>query len=76
MPACTLGNQAATLSPFLHYSVGTTTSQIVDVFNAHLQLKISEGGLTEMWHRLAQTLKPWYEQIWQTCKDASVLNAD
>jgi transposase len=76
LPACTLGNQAVTLSAFLHYSVGTTTSQIIEVYNAHLQLTITEGGLTQMWHRLAQTLKPWYEQIWDACLDAAVLNAD
>lgn len=76
LPACTLGNQAVTLSAFLHYSVGTTTSQIVDVFNAHLQLKISDGGLTQMWHRLAETLKPWYEQIWDDCLSSAVLHAD
>ena len=76
LPACTLGNQAVTLSAFLHYRVGTTTSQIVDVYNAHLQLKITAGGLTQMWHRLAQTLKPWYEQIWDECMASAVLNAD
>jgi transposase len=76
LPACTLGNQAVTLSAFLHYSVGTTTSQIIDVYNSHLQLKVTEGGLTQMWHRLAQTLKPWYEQIWDQCLNSAVLNAD
>jgi transposase len=76
MPACMLGNQAVTFSAFLHYSVGTTTSQIVDVFNAHLQLKITDGGLTQMWHRLADTLRPWYEQIWKDCLGSAVLNAD
>lgn len=76
LPACTLGHQAVTLSAFLHYGLGTTTRQVVDVFNAHLQLKITEGGLTQMWHRLADTLKPWYEQIWQDCFEAAVLNAD
>jgi len=76
MPACTLGNQAVTLSAYLHYGVGTTTSQIVDVFNTHLQLKISDGGLTQMWHRLADTLKPWYEQVWQACLKSAVLHAD
>jgi transposase len=76
MPGCTLGNQAVTLSAFLHYGLGTTTKQVVDVFNAHLQLPISEGGFTQMWHRLANTLKPWYEQIWDACFDAAVLNAD
>jgi transposase len=76
LPACTLGNHAVTLSAFLHYSVGTTTRQVVDVFNAHLQLPISEGGLTQMWHRLAETLKPWYEQIHTDCLQSAVLHAD
>lgn len=76
LPACTLGHHAVTLSAFLHYSIGTTTQQVVDVFNAHLQLKITAGGLTQMWHRLAQTLKPWYEQIWDDCRSAAVLHAD
>ncbi|CAN5140562.1 IS66-like element ISH10B family transposase [soil metagenome] len=76
LPACTLGHRAVALSAFLHYGVGTTTSQVAEVFNAHLQLKITEGGFTQMWHRLADVLKPWYEQIWQECSTASVLNAD
>ena len=76
LPACTLGHRAVTLSAFLHYGVGTTTSQVAEVFNAHLQLKVSEGGFTGMWHRLADLLKPWYERIWEKCSAASVLNAD
>jgi transposase len=76
MPSCTLGNRAVTLSAFLHYGLGTTTKQVVEVFNAHLQLPVGEGGLTQMWHRLAATLKPWYEQIWDECFAAAVLNAD
>jgi transposase len=76
LPACTLGNQAVTLSAFLHYGIGTSTQQVVDVFNAHLQLKITPGGLTQMWHRLAETLKPWYEQIWDDCLKSAVLHGD
>ena len=76
LPACTLGHHAVTLSAFLHYSLGTTTRQVVDVFNAHLQLPISDGGLTQMWHRLAETLKPWYEEIRDDCLQSAVLHAD
>jgi len=61
LPKCTLGNRVVALTASLHYGVGTTTSQIVDVFNHHLKLKISAGGLTQMWHRLAEVLSPWYE---------------
>lgn len=76
LPQCTLGNRAVTLSAWLHYGLGTTTSQIVEVFNQHLQLPISDGGLMQMWHRLAGVLTPWYEQIHRHCLDAGVLHAD
>jgi transposase len=76
LPKCTLGNRAVALTGWLHYGVGTTTSQIVDVFNHHLKLKISAGGLTQMWHRLAEVLSPWYEQIHRLCLDAGVLHGD
>lgn len=76
LPQCTLGNRTVALTAWLHYGVGTTTSQIVDVFNHHLKLAISAGGLTEMWHRLATVLLPWYEQIHGQCLDAGVLHGD
>jgi hypothetical protein len=46
------------------------------VFNQHLKLKITNGGLTQMWHRLVGVLTPWYEQIHRHCLDAGVLHAD
>jgi transposase len=76
LPNCTLGNRTVTLSAWLHYGLGVTTSQIVEVFNQHLKLKISDGGLTQMWHRLADVFGPWYEQIHRHCLDAGVLHAD
>jgi transposase len=76
LPHCTLGNRAVVLSAWLHYGLGVTTRQIVDVFNGHLRLPITDGGLTQMWHRLADVLTPWYEQIHRHCLDAGVLFAD
>ncbi len=76
LPNCTLGNRTVTLSAWLHYGLGVTTSQIVEVFNGHLKLKITDGGLTQMWHRLATVFGPWYEQIHRHCLDAGVLHAD
>jgi transposase len=76
MPACTLGHRAVAFSAYLHYALGTTTRQVVDVFNAHLQLPISDGGLTQMWHRLADTLAPWSDRIAEDCRAAAVLHAD
>jgi transposase len=76
LPGCTLGNRTVTLSAWLHYGLGVTTRQIVDVFNGHLKLSITDGGLTQMWHRLAAVLGPWYEQIHRHCLEAGVLHAD
>jgi len=42
----------------------------VEVLNGHLHLKISEGGLTAIWHRVAAVLTPWYEQIRAECRAA------
>jgi transposase len=76
LPGCTLGNRTVALSAWLHYGLGVTTRQIVEVFNGHLQLKITDGGLTQMWHRLAGVLGPWYEAIHRHCLEAGVLHAD
>jgi transposase len=76
LPQCTIGNRTVTLSAWLHYGLGVTTSQIVDVFNQHLQLPLTDGGLIQMWHRFADVLLPWYEQIHRHCLDAGVLHAD
>jgi transposase len=76
LPNCTLGNHTVTLSAWLHYGLGVTTRQIVEVFNGHLRLEITDGGLTQMWHRLADVLGPWYEQTHRHCLDAGVLHAD
>ncbi len=76
LPGCTLGHRVTALATWLHYGLGTTTSQIVDVLNGHLQINISEGGLTEIWHRLAGVLSPWHDQIRAECLTAPVLHAD
>jgi transposase len=76
LPNATIGNRAVVLTTWLHYGLGTTTSQVVDVLNAHLQTPISAGGLTDIWHRVADIFRPWYEQILTLCLDAPVLHMD
>lgn len=76
LPQCTLGHRTLALAAWLYYGLAVTVSQIVAVFNGHLQLKLTPGGLLQMWHRLADVLTPWYEQIRRCCLDAGVLHAD
>ena len=73
---CTFGNRILAFSSWLHYGLGSTLSQIVETFNYHLQTPISEGGLVEMWHRLAKVLTPWYEQLKKDALSSAVLHGD
>lgn len=48
----------------------------MEVFNFHLQMKITSGGLVQMWYRLQAILYAWYEQIQKQALHAAVLFAD
>lgn len=73
---CTFGNRILAFSSWLHHGLGSTLSQIVETFNYHLQTPISQGGLVEMWHRLAEVLTPWYEQLKKDALSSAVLHGD
>lgn len=76
LPGAALGNRVLVLSAWLHYALGNTLSQIVEVFNFHLSFKVTQGGLVHMWRRLAQILHAWYEAIHDEALESAVLNAD
>ena len=76
LPGSTLGLRVLVLAAWLHYALGNTLSQIVEVFNFHLWLKITPGGLIQMWYRLQEILFSWYEQIHQEALQSSVLHGD
>jgi transposase len=76
LPNATLGNRVLVLSAWLHYALGNTLSQIVEVFNFHLQMKITPGGLVQMWYRLQAILYAWYEQLQREALQSAVLHAD
>lgn len=76
LPGSTLGLRVLVLSAWLHYALGNTLSQIVEVFNFHLQMKLTEGGLVQMWYRLQEILFAWYEQIREAALQSAVLHGD
>jgi transposase len=76
LPKATLGNRTLVMTGWMHYGLGNTLSQIIDVFNYHLQLKLTPGGLVQMWGRLQETLLPWHQQIQEEALRAAVLHAD
>lgn len=76
LPGSTIGLRVVVLSAWLHYLLGTTLAQIVDVFNFHLHFKLSAGGLVSIWHRLREILLAWYREIQARALDSAVLQAD
>ena len=76
LPQSSIGNGIVVLGAWLHYALGTTIGQILDVFNFHLQFTLSAGGLVQMWHRLAEILEAWYEEIRQDIQKSGVLHGD
>lgn len=76
LPGSTIGLRVVVLSAWLHYLLGTTLAQILDVFNFHLQFKLSSGGLIQMWRRLREILLAWYLEIRAQALDSAVLHAD
>lgn len=76
LPKSTLGHRALVLTAWMHYALGNTLSQIVEVLGFHLQMKVTPGGLIQMWYRLQEVLYPWYEQIQQQALNSALLHAD
>lgn len=76
LPGSTIGLRVVVLSAWLHYLLGTTLSQIIDVFNFHLHFKLTAGGLVSMWHRLREILFAWYLEIQTQALESAVLHAD
>jgi transposase len=76
LPGSAFGNRMLALTAWLHFLLGNTLSQIVEVLNFHLQMKVTPGGLVQMWYRLAAVLYAWYEQIQEEALNSAVLHAD
>ena len=76
LPGSTIGNRLLSLTAWLHYSAGNTISHVIDIFNYHLPLKLTPGGLIYSWSRLAEIVKAWYEEIKTQCLQSGVLHGD
>ena len=76
LPGATIGLRVVVLSAWLHYLLGITLAQIIDVFNFHLHFKLTAGGLVQMGRRLREILLAWYLEIQTRALDSAVLHAD
>jgi transposase len=76
LPNASLGHHVMALSSWFHYGLGITLSQVQEILARQLHLEITTGGLIDGWHRMAQALAPWYEQIASQARGGAVLHAD
>lgn len=76
LPKARFGHRMTTLSAWLHYGLGVTISQVVEVFDRAMQFKVSKGGLVDAWQRLAGIFEPWYDQIGEAVRSGGTLHAD
>ena len=76
LPHATIGHHLIALTSWLHYGLGVTTDQIVDILSYHLQTELTPGGLINAWQRLGEILLVWYEQIAEEAKNSTYLHAD
>jgi transposase len=76
LPGSTIGLRVVALSAWLHYLLGVTRAQILDVFNFHLHFPLTAGGLVPMWRRLREILFAWYPEIQAQALSGAVLHAD
>jgi hypothetical protein len=59
LPHASLGNRTLAMTSWLHYGLGNSLAQIVDVFNFHFQLKLTPSGLVQSWQRMQAVLYPY-----------------
>jgi transposase len=76
LPHATIGHHLIALTAWLHYGLGVTIDQIIDILSYHLQTKLTPGGLINAWRRLAEILLEWHEQIAEQAKKSTHLHAD
>ncbi|MEM9364646.1 MAG: hypothetical protein AAGD07_01535 [Planctomycetota bacterium] len=55
---------------------GKSESESLKTFNFYLRLKLKAAGLVQVWHRLAEVLFAWFQQIQEQSLDAAKLHAD
>jgi transposase len=76
LPNAMIGLRLVVLTAWLHYLVGVSVNNLVKTVSVFSSLKITAGGMTQAWKRLAFLLEPLYEEIGQKVSQSAVLSAD
>lgn len=76
LPNAMIGLRLVVFTAWLHYLVGVSVNNIVKILSVVCRFKISAGGLTQAWVKLAQLLEPAYNHIGDKISQSGVLSAD
>lgn len=76
LPNAMIGLRLVAFTAWLHYLVGVSVNNIVKILSVVCRFKISAGGLTQAWVKLAQLLEPAYNHIGDKISQSGVLSAD
>lgn len=76
LPNAMLGLRVIVFTAWLHYFIGVSISNIVNILAFSAQFKVTSGGLALAWQRLSLSLEPFYENIGKKVRHSAVLHAD
>ena len=76
LPNAKIGHRLVVLTAWLHYGLGVTIDQILNILGYILHTRLTAGGLVAMWQRLARILAGWYQEIAEAARTSAVLHAD
>lgn len=76
LPNATVGIRVLVFAAWLHYLIGVSVNNIVRILNFTAAFRITAGGLTQAWKRLAELLETSYEEVRKSVSDAAVLHSD
>lgn len=71
-----IGLRLIVFTAWLHYLVGVSVDNLVSMLSVLSSVKISAGGLTQAWSRLAWYLWQNYQDLGNQVRQSAVLNAD
>ena len=76
LPRAMIGHRLCAVSAWLHYGMGISLAHVRGILKGPLSFSLSEGGLIDIWRRLADILEPWHLEIKEKAKQCAVLHAD
>ncbi len=76
LPNATIGLRVVVFTAWLHYLIGVSVNNIVRILIFTANFKVTAGGLTQSWKRLADRLEASYETIRKSISEAAVLHGD